>query len=272
MKSLRGKVAVVTGGANGIGEAVVRTLASYGTTVVIADKDGPRAAAVAEEVTAEGGTASAIETDVREEAQIVALLRETVERYGRLDILDNNAAALELIPDDPDVTGSQAAVWLDTMRVNALGPLLACKHAIPLMISSGGGSIVNMGSVSGVAGEANMLAYGMSKAAIMHLTRAVAAQWGKSGIRCNAVAPGLVLTPNTAAAMPEKTQEIYVRHSLTPYVGRPQDIANVVAFLASDESRYVSGHIVYADGGISSSLPILADTRDLVTAAERTSQ
>jgi NAD(P)-dependent dehydrogenase (short-subunit alcohol dehydrogenase family) len=264
MSSLNGKVAIVTGGASGIGAATVALLASRGAAVVIADIDKPAADSHAEDVRAAGGRVLVVETDVREEDQVERMVAATVAEFGRLDVLHNNAAALELIPDDPDVTGQDLYVWERTLRTNVTGPMLGCKHAIPAMLDSGGGSIVNTASVSGTRGELNMTAYGVSKAALIQLTREVAAQWGKAGIRCNAVAPGLVLTRNTRRDLPRDVQAMYERNSMTPYVGQPEDIARMVAFLASDESRYVTGQVMRVDGGLTHSLPIVAEFRDWV--------
>jgi hypothetical protein len=229
---------------------------------VIADIDQPAADAHAQAVRDAGGRVLAVETDVREEDQIERVIEATVSEFGRLDILHNNAAALELIPEDPDITGQNLHVWERTLRTNVSGPMLGCKHAIPVMLESGGGSIVNTASVSGTRGELNMTAYGVSKAAVIQLTREVAAQFGKRGIRCNAVAPGLVLTANTSRDLPDDVKEMYIRNSMTPYVGQPEDIARMVAFLASDEARYVTGQIVRVDGGLTNALPIVADFRD----------
>ncbi len=266
MSSMKGKVAIVTGGASGIGAATVALLASRGAAVVIADIDVPTAEAHAAVVRNAGGQVLVVATDVREEDQVQHMVASAVSEFGRLDILHNNAAALELIPEDPDVTGQDLSVWERTLRTNLTGPMLGCKHAIPAMLATGGGSIVNTASVSGTRGEMNMTAYGVSKGAVIQLTREVAAQFGKQGIRCNAVAPGLVLTANTTRDLPDDVKALYVRNSMTPYVGQPEDIARMVAFLASDEARYVTGQIIRVDGGLSSTLPIVADFRDWVQA------
>ena len=261
VEDLRGKVAIITGGANGMGEAVSRTLASHGTRVVIADIDVERAMRVAGEIQASGGDAVSIPTDVGDEAQVIALVEQVMADYGRIDIVDNNAAALELIAEDPDIVQLEARILEGTFRVNVMGAFYLCKYVIPHLIAGGGGSIINMGSVSGISGEPLMSAYGISKGAIMQLTRAVAAQYGKQGVRCNSVAPGFVLTENTEVWTPAEFKDNYIRHSMTPYIGMPQDVANLVVFLASDLSRYMTGHIVYADGGLRTALPTLADAR-----------
>jgi NAD(P)-dependent dehydrogenase (short-subunit alcohol dehydrogenase family) len=129
------------------------------------------------------------------------------------------------------------------------------------MLETGGGSIINTASISGVGAEVYMTAYPVAKSAVIHLTREVALQYGKQGIRCNAIAPGLVLSP-AGAALPDEVKDMYVRHNMTPYVGMPEDIAPLVAFLASDMSRYITGEVIRIDGGVSNTIPIAADFRD----------
>jgi NAD(P)-dependent dehydrogenase (short-subunit alcohol dehydrogenase family) len=257
------KVAIVTGGADGIGEAVARTLAARGASVVIADKDAERTSMVTQELRDAGGDALGIVMNVRDEQQVADMVQEVMQRFGRIDVLDNNAAAVELVPEDHDVANVSTHIFEETLRVNVMGPYFTCKHAIPHMVNNGGGSIINMSSISGLVAEPRHTAYGVSKSAVMQLTRLVAAQYGKVGIRCNSVAPGFVKTRNVQKYAPEAYVKIYERHSLTPYVGDPQDVANLVVFLASDESRYMSGQIVCADGGTVAGSPILADFRDL---------
>jgi NAD(P)-dependent dehydrogenase (short-subunit alcohol dehydrogenase family) len=260
MTNFAGRVAIITGGANGMGEAVVRTLAANGASVIIADKDQDRTEKVAAEARAAGGDVLGLPMDVSDEAQVQQLIATVIERYGKIDFLDNNAAAIDLTPRDPRLTELSTEVFRATLDVNLLGPFFLCKHAIPHMVSSGGGSIVNMASVTGLAGEPALTAYGISKRALMQLTVAVASQYGKEGVRCNAIAPGLVQTRNVLANASELIP-VYERHSMTPFVGVPQDVANLVAFLLSDESRYITGQLIRADGGLTVANPILADLR-----------
>jgi NAD(P)-dependent dehydrogenase (short-subunit alcohol dehydrogenase family) len=255
------KVAIVTGGASGIGAATAALMAKLGAAVVIADINQAGALERVGEIESAGGRALAVETDVCEEDQVQRVVAAAVQQFGRLDILHNNAAAIEAVAEDFEVTTQDLDVWELTLRTNLTGPMLGCKHAIPAMVETGGGSIINTASISGMGAEVYMTAYPVSKAAVIHLTREVALQWDKQGIRCNAVSPGLVLSP-AGLGLAVEVRDMYVRHSMTPYVGRPEDIAPVVAFLASDEARYVTGEVVRIDGGLTNTIPIAADFRD----------
>lgn len=263
MSDFDGRVAVITGGANGMGERVAHTLAERGAVVVVADRDAERAPLVEKEIRDAGGEAHAYVVDVSVESQVQELMADVASRFGRIDVLDNNAAALELTAEDPDLAALETSVLMGTLAGNVVGPFLCTKYVLPTMLAQGGGSIVNMASVSGMLGETSLSAYGISKAAVIQLTRATATQYGKQGVRCNAVAPALVMTRNTTEWMPPEFKDVYLRNSLTPYVGAPQDIAEVVAFLASDASRYMTGHVIPVDGGVAAASPIVADRRDL---------
>jgi NAD(P)-dependent dehydrogenase (short-subunit alcohol dehydrogenase family) len=249
MIDLTDKVAIVTGAASGMGAATAATFAAHGASVVIADINAAGAEHVAKEITAACGSATAITTDVRSEEQLIALMASTREVYGRLDILHNNAAAMEIAGRDFGILEQTVEVWEETMATDVRGPMLACKHAIPFMLETGGGSIINTTSISGQVGEMVLTAYAAAKAALGQVTRSVATQWGKQGIRCNAVAPGLVLTPS-GLGLPVELQELYLRQTLTPYLGQAQDVANLVVFLASDEARYITAQVINIDGGL----------------------
>lgn len=262
MQDLSGRVAIVTGGADGIGEATARALARGGAAVVIADKNTERSPQVAADIIAAGGEALAVATDVSVPEQIDALIAQTRDRWGRIDILDNNAAALELTADDGDVLTVRPDVLTGTLQGNLVAPYLMTRAVLPLMLEQGGGAIVNIASVSGMAGEPGLTAYGIAKAGLIQLTRAVATQYGKSGIRCNAVAPAFVRTRNNEIYAPPRFGAIYRRNMVTPDTARPQDVAEVVAFLVSDAAKMISGHVVPVDGGLTDSSPISADYRE----------
>lgn len=270
MFRLEEKVAIVTGGASGIGAATATLMASLGARVVIADVNQPMALERVAEIEDAGGTAVALETDVRSEASIEGTIAATLERFGRLDILHNNAAAMDIIAEDLDVTNIDVANWEATLRADLTGPMLGCKHGIPAMLRTGGGSIVNTASVSGIGAEVYMTGYPVAKAGVIHLTRSVALQWGKQGIRCNAIAPGLTLSP-AGKLLPVEIKDMYVRQNLVPYVADPEDIAPTVAFLASDMARYITGQCIQVDGGLTAAIPIAADFRDFAAGLDAAS-
>lgn len=260
--SLKERVAVVIGCATGIGAACARRLAERGASVVLADIDVERVICVATQITDAGGQALPAACDVRDEAQVAAAIALAVDRFGRLDVLHNNAAATHLVASDRDVLSLTAELWDQTLQINVRGQMLACKHAIGPMLASGGGSIINTSSLSGIAGELTSTAYGASKAAINQLTRAVATQYGRRGIRVNAVLPGLIQFEGDRPAgrgLPPSLRETLARHQLLPWPGRADDIAEAVAFLASDAARFITGHLLVVDGGMSAHQPFYAD-------------
>ncbi len=241
-------------------------MAAEGAAVAIGDLDEPGARRVADEIESAGGRAIAIHTDVSDEAAFEALIHRAVDRFGRLDILHNNAAALGAarVGDDEMVDSLDVDVWDRTMAINTRSVMLGCKHAIPHMLEAGGGSIINTSSGAALLGGLTGTAYATSKAAVNCLTQYVATQYGKRGIRCNAILPGLILTPAVDVGLSEEAVRMILDHHLTAEAGQPEDIAAMVAFLASDESRYVTGQLLRVDGGITSHAPTYADTRRML--------
>ncbi len=253
MGRLGGKVAIVTGGAGGIGRASALALARDGARGTVVDVDGDGAARVAAEIRAGGAEALAITADVSEEAEVAAMVSTTVGTFGRLDVLHNNAAltSADVLSRDTIVTEMTLEVWDRTLAVNLRSQMLGCKHAIPAMLANGGGAIVNMSSAAANVGDVTRVAYGVSKAGVQALTRYVATAYGKQGIRANAIVPGLVVTPAVTAQLSDEMLASIAETNLTPYLGQPEDIAGVVVFLASDDARYVTGQMIAVDGGSS---------------------
>jgi len=252
--SLEGRVAVVTGGAGGIGRASALALARAGANVVVTDIDAAGADAVAADIVSAGGTAIALHADLAREDVVRGMIAGAVAHFGRLDILHNNAALTDpgALGNDTSVTQMEVEVWERTLSVNLRSQMLTCKYAIPAMLDdSGGGSIINMSSGASLWGDAIRVAYGTSKAGVNSLTRYIAASHGKRGIRANTIVPGLILTDAVASQVPEASLRAYRDQLLTTELGQPSDIANLVVFLASDSSRYITGQMIVIDGGMS---------------------
>lgn len=242
---LADKVAIVTGGGGGIGSAISTTLAREGATVVVADFDLANAEAVAREIIAAGGTARALKVDVGDQANATGMVETCVAEFGRLDILVNGAGTIikELFVD------TSLEDWERVLRVNLTGAFLVGQAAVRPMIRQRSGRVINIVSLSGQRGACGRTAYGASKAGLEILTKIMAVELSQYGINVNAVAPGPIDTPMTKVAHDAATRRSY--YDLTPMrrYGMPEEIADAVVFLASDESRYVQGHTLNVDGG-----------------------
>jgi NAD(P)-dependent dehydrogenase (short-subunit alcohol dehydrogenase family)/ketosteroid isomerase-like protein len=261
MSELDGKVAIVTGGSSGIGEASARALAEAGARVVVTGQHLDRAKGVADSIAATGAEAMGLAFDTSDEAQVKDALATVVSEYGGIDILHNNAAitSIEFMMRDGMIHELDVDLWDQTMGVNVRGYMLCTKYAVPSMIARGGGAIINTASGAGMQGEVVRPAYGTSKAAVIGFTRSVATQYGKLGIRCNTVMPGVTKTRTMVENMPPAMLEMYQRHTLTPELAAPEDVANAVVFLASDRAAFITGITVPVDGGFGIHGPSYAD-------------
>lgn len=248
LRDVEGKVIVISGAQRGVGFATAKRLASGGAKVVIADLPGLDMTDSAAQVSRYGEVAHQA-VDIADENSVRALIEFTLDTFGRIDALDNNAARQGLAADT-DVLNADPALWDEVFAVNVRGTMLMSKHAIAAMLKTGGGSIVNISSGTALAGHLYQTAYACSKGAINTLTRYIATQYGDQGIRCNTISLGLIMTERLAETMPQPMQDMFIGHKLVPRLGKPEDIAEMVAFLASDRSQWITGQVYCVDGGI----------------------
>lgn len=237
------KVAIVTGGASGIGKETVKVLVEEGAKVTIADMD-EKALEEMSKLYAE--KVLTLKVDVSKHEEVAEMVKKTVEKFGKLDILHNNAGigGFGLIPD------LKIEDWRKVMSIDLDGVFFGCKYAIPEMKKNGGGVIVNTASISGLGADYAMASYNAAKAAVINLTRIIANDHGVDNIRANAVCPGPIATPLLNDALDEKNLKEYQESIPLQRIGQPEEIAKVVAFLASEESSYVNGTTIVADGGL----------------------
>lgn len=267
MGRVQNKVALVTGGASGIGLSAATLLAKEGAKVVVADYNLEGAKQVAQNIQNEGGEAFAVFLDAGNEQSIKDAIDFTVEQFGTITILYNNVGSTNL-QKDLDVVNIDLDEWDRLMNVNAKSVLLGSRYAIPHMQKAGGGSIINTASMSAFAGDTIRSAYGASKAAVVNLTKYIATQYGKDNIRCNGVAPGLILTPAAQKNLSPELLEIFGKYNALPYHGEADDIGNTVLFLASDESKFITGQTILVEGGHYLSNPTISDFQQLMTQAK----
>lgn len=238
-----GRVAIVTGGASGIGAATARALAAAGARVVVADVDHERGAAVAADA---GGVFEAV--DVADDTALSALMTRTAETQGRLDVLVSNAFAARVGPLERFALDD----WSRTLAVTLTPVFTGLKAVVPIMRAQGGGAVVNVASISGLGGDPGMVAYNVAKAGVVNFTRTAALEVAAAGIRVNAVCPGLIDTPALARAVRGSSERETKLRSAIPLarLGRPEEVARAILFLASDDASYVTGTTLVVDGGL----------------------
>lgn len=249
---LRNKVAVITGAASGIGKEAALLFAAEGAKVVVADLDREKGAELVAQIDKEGGQAIFVPVNVIEENLVQEMARRTVEAFGRVDVLYNNAGieVLGTVVDTP------ADVWRRCIEVNVSGTYLCSKYILPYMIEQRSGSIINVSSVAGINGIPNMAAYCAAKGAVENLTKNMAVDFAPFGIRVNSLSPGTTLTEGMGRRLvgsdtdPEKQKARLAKYPLGRF-GQPAEIARAALFLASDESSYVTGANLVVDGGMS---------------------
>lgn len=258
------RVAIITGAGGGLGAECARVLAEHGAAIAVVDINREAAEQVAGAINAQGGRALGLCTDVSNETAVQAMVAQVEGHFGRIDILHNNAAVLNVDQRrrDRDLCNLDMDAWDRAMAVNLRGAVLCCKYAIAAMLKRGKGSVIFASSGLGMQGDHGLTGYALSKAALLMMPRLVAAQYGKQGIRANAVQIGLAPAENAHQSMPAELLQIFRDNHMTAELGTPRQIADVVAFLASDESSFVTGSTLVADGGFTSHSPSLVAMRD----------
>ena len=242
---LVGKAAIVTGGANGIGREIAPRLAAAGAAVLVADRDGAGAEAVAGEIAATGGRVVGREVDVRDPAGCEALVAAAHEAFGRLDVLVTSAGIAHSRP----FLRTSLELWQETLAVNLTGTFLCCQAAAPAMAVVGGGRIITIASVSGQRGGTGRAAYGASKGGVITLTRVMAVELARHNITVNAIAPGPVETPMVATLHTAADRAAWLGSVPAKRYGTPAEVAAAAVFLASDEASFITGHVLDVDGG-----------------------
>jgi 3-oxoacyl-[acyl-carrier protein] reductase len=243
--ALNGKVAVVTGAAQGIGKTITLLLAEKGASLVLCDINLEVAEETAREIEGRGGKCLALKSDVSNFQDAEKIIKQAVERFGSIDILINNAG----ITKDNVLLRMKEEQWDQVMAVNLKGTFNFTKASIKVMLRKRSGRIVNIASITGMMGNAGQANYSASKAGVIGFTKAVAREYADRGITVNAVAPGFIATAMTDA-IPEKEKEELIKQIPMKKLGTPEDVANAVYFLASDEARYITGHVIGVNGGL----------------------
>jgi len=261
MKRLEGKVAIVTGSTSGIGIGIARLYAKEGAKVVICGRREEKGNAVVERIKAEGGDASYHFLDLTDLSTVEKLIEDTVEKYGKIDVLVNNAANVGLA--DGSVEEVSLEMWDAIFNSDLRGTFYATKCVLKHMKANNGGSIINIGSMASCGGDLGATAYASAKAGVDMLTQSTALQYGKNNIRCNCVRPGLIVTPENDAYVAQTVKDIFTENIMVNRYGCPEDIGHLCVYLGSDESEFMTGQILTVDGGMNSHAPTVVQFRNI---------
>ncbi len=244
--NLKNKTAIVTGGCRGIGKAIAIGLAKHGCNIVVSDLLEKPAVNTAKEIKKLGVKAIAVQTDVSNKDSVNNLINQTVKKFKKIDILVNNAGIFYPTP----LESMKKQDWDKIMKVNLDGYLLCAQAAFPYLKKQRSSAIVNIASIAGLSAFAGSAAYNCSKAAIIMLTKSIAQDWAKYGIRCNTICPGVIVTPMTRAMLKDKNFQASLKIGVPlQRPGKPQELAGLAVYLASDASSYMTGSIIPIDGG-----------------------
>lgn len=246
---LSGKIAIVTGAAGNLGSECAREMARQGASVILSDLPGTNVEGIVADINQVGGRAVGHQGDISQEDDVREMTQIAIDRFGGIDVLVNVAARMREGQRERTLEIMTADYWDSVMAVNLRGAMLCCKHAMPHLLARGGGSIINFGSTAAILGDEGLIAYSTTKAALLGFTRSVATTYGKDGIRCNAVCPGSVWSEASKAHMGQARLDLVERTRMTPRLGFPIDVANMVVFLASEKASYVTGQTFIVDGG-----------------------
>ena len=259
MNRLKDKVAIVTGSTSGIGVGIARLFVAEGAKVVVCGRRQEKGQAVVDDITKDGGEASYHFMDITKVESVEALIADTVEKYGKIDILVNNVGL-----KDGRVDELTLDMWDAIFQSDVRGTFYATKCVLPYMEKNeNGGSIINIGSMASCSGDLGSTAYACAKAGVDKFTQYTALQYGKKNIRCNCVRPGLIVTPENEAHVPQALKDIFLSNIEVNRYGCPEDIGHMCVYLASDESAYVTGQIVNVDGGLNSHVSTVAQFKEL---------
>lgn len=263
MARLSEKVAIITGSASGIGRASALRFASEGAAVVVADLNGEGAEKVAREIEQAGGSALAMTVDVAVESQLKVMVENAIEHFGKLDILFNNACNTDPVMSkkDGDFFTFDAEVFHHRMQTNVLAGVLAARFAMPHFLERGEGCILFTSSSSSLKGEVAQFSYGATKAAVNWYVQTLAATFGKQGVRCNGIVPGVIRTAGMEMWASDEMKDAFLDMHQCPRLGLPEDIAAMATFLASDEAAFTNGALYYMDGGINCTTPMVPAVR-----------